>query len=679
MHYLDDFLLVGGTNTTIFKSLCEHLGFEEKESKSLDGTVVDFTGIEIDTDRMEIRLPKDKHTRALNAVNLMLQQGATDFESLRSTIGFLSFCARAVPLGRPFLRNLFNFLYILAASIKHPLARRRLSPEATRDLKWWSTFLTKWHGVKLIRQDRPSYFVYTDASGRKGIGGWWGAQAFSTRIPRRHRQKHINWKEAYAVLFALAKWGEELAGCQVTIMCDNDAIVQAINKRSIRGDAINPLQLIFLTAALYDIEVQARWLPSEENWIADALSRFKLSKLANYQLDNLFNLHRRQSGSPMSLLRRKLQHCYGTDLPHLQEIHTTVPGTNTNISAALVDIPPKQSSQPPSRHSQTSSRMHSKRTNQKQLRCISPPSKANILTTDTARTYSKTPESKECSKAHHGCLALNPLETAEKSHVPYFYPWSDPSTTTGTTTSISSLHSQSPLQPSSDQQSLHGVHGILHHIDYNSHKDPLHSQKMEFSYTSPNPRPTNMEKGQQLPLPTPTTNAALSTHSDISLQNTHSQPPVLYLTDLSARSTNHGSNPPYNEQSSILETAQKPTQATHFAEAQQTQQSKQAYQNRTSNNWEDGNQMQSSVISQQNPQRSSASKPIANYTHTWPPRHRDPSFDSLATSPVDESQSCAAAWPSSEDTRPPSWLFTLGYCEFPLLLSLVALAAFSSK
>jgi hypothetical protein len=31
------------------------------------------------------------------------------------------------------------------------------------------------------------------------------------------------------------------------------AFVDAINKRSIRGDAINPLQLLFLTAALYDI------------------------------------------------------------------------------------------------------------------------------------------------------------------------------------------------------------------------------------------------------------------------------------------------------------------------------------------------------------------------------------------------------------------------------------------
>ena len=48
-------------------------------------------------------------------------------------------------------------------------------------------------------------------------------------------------------------------------MCDNSAIVAAFNTRSIKSDAIGPLQLIFLAAALNDIELWSEWLSSEEN------------------------------------------------------------------------------------------------------------------------------------------------------------------------------------------------------------------------------------------------------------------------------------------------------------------------------------------------------------------------------------------------------------------------------
>lgn len=66
-----------------------------------------------------------------------------------------------------------------------------------------------------------------------------------------------------------------------TLMCDNTVVVNAINSQSGRGESIDPIQLIFLTAALYDIEVSSQWLSSKDNWIADALSRFKIYKFAD--------------------------------------------------------------------------------------------------------------------------------------------------------------------------------------------------------------------------------------------------------------------------------------------------------------------------------------------------------------------------------------------------------------
>ena len=159
-------------------------------------------------------------------------------------------------------------------------------------------------------------------------------------MPQRHRTKHIDWNEAYAILFALAKWGEKWKGLHIVFMCDNSAIVDDLHKRSIRGEAITPLQLILLTAALYDIEVSSRWLSSEENWIADALSRFNLTRLTYCKLDQLFgtSLSRRESGEPMVILRRKLHIFFATDLPSLQEQHTQQPGQTTNDTQVNTDI-----------------------------------------------------------------------------------------------------------------------------------------------------------------------------------------------------------------------------------------------------------------------------------------------------------------------------------------------------
>ena len=142
VHYLDDFLLVGGEDQSLFSRVCNYLGLEEKASKAMDGYIVDFTGIELDSEQMIARLPQDKLNRALKAVQDTLRLGYTSFKALRNMLGFLSFCACVIPLGRPFLRKLFNFANELS-HLSRPTTRRRLSAEAIQDLRWWLTLLFK--------------------------------------------------------------------------------------------------------------------------------------------------------------------------------------------------------------------------------------------------------------------------------------------------------------------------------------------------------------------------------------------------------------------------------------------------------------------------------------------------------------------------------------------------------
>ena len=81
-------------------------------------------------------------------------------------------------------------------------------------------------------------------------------------------------------------------------------------------------------------------------WIADALSRFKLKKLADLQLDQLFFKSTQlqptpQAGSlnPIQQLRQKLHNFYGTDSPQLHEPPTQPHGQTTNDIRPFTNMP----------------------------------------------------------------------------------------------------------------------------------------------------------------------------------------------------------------------------------------------------------------------------------------------------------------------------------------------------
>src|SRR5947207_4634202 len=84
IHYLDDFLLFNCFNKFIFSTICFILEFEKKISKSLDEYIIDFIDIELDIDKLEIHLSKDKHDRAIKAVSKMLSNDKMFHKFLKS-------------------------------------------------------------------------------------------------------------------------------------------------------------------------------------------------------------------------------------------------------------------------------------------------------------------------------------------------------------------------------------------------------------------------------------------------------------------------------------------------------------------------------------------------------------------------------------------------------------------
>ena len=104
--------------------------------KSLIGTVAEFLGIELDTIRMQARLPPDKLDRVRSTLESMLLQPTISRHELESLVGLLSFAAKVVVLERAFLRRLFSVL-----SYTSHISIIRIDSSIKADLTWWNTFL----------------------------------------------------------------------------------------------------------------------------------------------------------------------------------------------------------------------------------------------------------------------------------------------------------------------------------------------------------------------------------------------------------------------------------------------------------------------------------------------------------------------------------------------------------
>ena len=458
-HYLDDFFAVfppsqkPSAPSNTFDDVLAEFGFIKAPEKDESGTVVTHLGFQIDSDKMEVCLPPNKHSRALAAITSLASAKSTSHASLEQTLGFLSHCCQVIPLGRAFLHPLFALLKRNA-----PYRRIRLNSTVKQDLRWWNLFLHGWSSVTLIQLARPKFEVFTDASGTKGIGGVFERNLFSSRVPQRHRSKHINWKEMFAVLQALILWHTYWTNGALTVVSDNTAVVNGINNRSIRGPAVRPLRSILLLAAIFDIKIQSRWMPSEENIIADAASRHDFDKLANLGFQEEARALRNHLTPPIKLasLRKQLMHFFNPHSPHPPPKPTPASAGHTSPSASVATYHTLQPSSvsptglPPSppKSSQSPSKVTSRHS---APRTSSAVSEILNLTTHASISLSGAPKGPSAKELAYSASLL--LRTSSSQLSPEF-----PMTTTELTLkrrfASASLHSFAPVNS-------HGIPGTF--------------------------------------------------------------------------------------------------------------------------------------------------------------------------------------------------------------------------
>lgn len=304
-HYLDDFMLIIPASPYIqsitqsassgYIAITDLLGIPRNDSKDECGTVVAVLGYEVDTSTFTLRVPYPKLVEAYRTTADILGKASISLYEAESLAGFLGFCAPAVKLGRVFMRSLWSFIAAMPEG-RSKFIRRRIPTDLRYDLIWWRDLLPHWNGVCFFDTvSRPIISLYTDAS-RTGLGGFYISglgplntelvpeeNAFAVPIDQSNTDKHfdINIHEMEAINYALKSWGSIWASSTVIVFTDNKTSELGLLKQTLRSPANTPLRQTLLRAAALDITLQPTWIEGSANVLADALSRFDYTTIAN--------------------------------------------------------------------------------------------------------------------------------------------------------------------------------------------------------------------------------------------------------------------------------------------------------------------------------------------------------------------------------------------------------------
>ena len=197
IHYLNDFFLAAPPHSgccqrdlDTFLQAASKLGVQVA-METVEGplTAMSFLGLILDSVKQEIRLPPDELAELTHELDRRSTRRKATKRELLSLIGKLSFAARAVPVGRLFLRRLIT----LASTVVHLHNRIRLNAEAQADITWWQTFLPTWNGtakfIDLNSVLAADMLLYADASGTHGCGAYYqSAWFFHAWQPHKHLQ-----------------------------------------------------------------------------------------------------------------------------------------------------------------------------------------------------------------------------------------------------------------------------------------------------------------------------------------------------------------------------------------------------------------------------------------------------------------------------------------------------------
>lgn len=286
-HIIDDFLFVGpaGSNKCFedlskFLKLCQSLGVPIKEEKTIfPTTALTIYGIEVDSIKMESRLPVEKLLKIQNCLNKNFKRKKITLKELQSLIGLLNFACLVVCPGRAFLRRLID----LTIKVNNPFHYIKLTSEARADLSAWKYFIDSFNGKSVFMSDKwlssDHFKLFTDASGSLGYAAVFGEDWFANAWSDVLLPHNIATKELFPIVLAVEIWGYRMSNSKILFFSDNQAVVQVINKQSCKDKVMMRLVRRLVVACLnWNIWFKAKHIKGAWNIVPDQLSRLQFQK-----------------------------------------------------------------------------------------------------------------------------------------------------------------------------------------------------------------------------------------------------------------------------------------------------------------------------------------------------------------------------------------------------------------
>jgi hypothetical protein len=287
LHLLDDFLVIvpldedGNLVMDTFLGIFESLGIPLSQKKMVGPvTVLEYLGIVLDSVKMEARLPKDKIARIQEILENFSKRSSCTKRELLSLLGHLNFACRVIHPGRSFISYLIK-LSTTVSKLSHHVSLK----SCRSDLQMWLLFLKNWNGVSFFLNDHTTVAagleLYTDAT-ESAFGGYFNKCWFQGYFPQeilKDEQISMAFLELYPIVMACVLWGHQWSRLRIVLYCDNMSTVDIINKgRSKVLSIMKLMRKLTYHSALNNYVIYAKHIPGINNSIADAISRFQMTK-----------------------------------------------------------------------------------------------------------------------------------------------------------------------------------------------------------------------------------------------------------------------------------------------------------------------------------------------------------------------------------------------------------------
>ncbi|RXN02889.1 poly [Labeo rohita] len=221
IHLLDDFLIISpcdsipAAHLLAAQKVFSHLGIPLALDKTSGPcTSIEFLGINLDSQKSQASLPKEKIDRTTLVASTLIDTSSCSKRELLSVLSHLNFAMRIIPQGRPFVSHLFSL-----ASCAHALEDRISLTESCRnELSLWVSFLSQWNGLSFFYNNLISSPIdiqlFTDAAPSVSFGGFYQGRWFASTWPPQlldlpQQQTSSALFELYPLVVAALLWGKE--------------------------------------------------------------------------------------------------------------------------------------------------------------------------------------------------------------------------------------------------------------------------------------------------------------------------------------------------------------------------------------------------------------------------------------------------------------------------------------